>query len=291
VILRLSRELLEEGMKLENLPLICDALFYYARSQEYRTGRESYSDVLGYLAALEFIERATAWRRIQILLTQGSVHRHYCRAQLPWDEFVQHMEEGFKFYSRSFLSAVAQKEITHILNSTAYMIDFCLKSLRFSSKNMMIFHKVVDKCQKTLERSKDVITNHASNIVRAGDKNIFRSVQNGYPILLYICTLADPNRDGASVEILKQSFGDYIESLLEEMNSNGSSRNDRNVARVLDNMYYTFVFGKEYVSQMHNRFISELQPSLCRLLTATQSMKHDRRLRSAWAKLSSMVAC
>jgi hypothetical protein len=127
--------------------------------------------------------------------------------------------------------------------------------------------------------------------VRAGDKNIFRSVQNGYPILLYICTLADPNRDGASVEILKQSFGDYIESLLEEMNSNGSSRNDRNVARVLDNMYYTFVFGKEYVSQMHNRFISELQPSLCRLLTATQSMKHDRRLRSAWAKLSSMVAC
>src|SRR5262249_13890875 len=87
LIQELARELVAAGVELQNSQLICDALFCFVRSQEFSQKRMSELDVLRYQRALTFIDQhqGKTVLGIQVLLTRGSIHRHYCRNRLlPW---------------------------------------------------------------------------------------------------------------------------------------------------------------------------------------------------------------
>ena len=70
--------------------------------------------------------------RLQVLLTEGSIHRHFCRQDnVSRAEFGEHFKAGMLCYRCIPFCHMAQGDVMHILNSVAYMIDFCMKALRF----------------------------------------------------------------------------------------------------------------------------------------------------------------
>lgn len=127
-------------------------VIYFARLHEFLTGRTSSSDVLSYLAPLHFLEHApkTSTRRLQILLTQGSVHRHFARQEeLEWVIYQQHLDDAFDCYTRALKSAQSQDHLLHTLNAVSYMMLFCLKALRFGDDETARSH-IIERSREAL---------------------------------------------------------------------------------------------------------------------------------------------
>jgi hypothetical protein len=104
-----SNALVASGLHFENIQLISAGLFYYARAAEFSLARTDFSAVLRYVSALDWIENVpgslSRWR-MRILLTRGSIHRHYLRdGNLTWREFEIHLKLAWADYTRAFLSS------------------------------------------------------------------------------------------------------------------------------------------------------------------------------------------
>lgn len=295
LIQTLSRELIETGIKLQNIQLVCDGLFYFVRSQEFRKGRTAYSEVLGYRAAMKFVEEAQGKTvmRLQILLTQGSIHRHFCRQDnLTWGEFQQNLDDGFECYLRAFKSALAQKHIMHTLNATAYMTDFCLKALRFVD-NKNAGNLLLEKIQEVIEYVHKVKEEIALNIQGEEEQSIFANIQQTYPILFYIITVSYPTISVEAKELLKGHFKVYVKDILNKMNTR-QNPNDWLKTRIqvkdtLNKLHRALNFGQQYHQEHYSILMQVLCLDLKHLLEGTRKIKEKGKPLIAWQKLSAIV--
>ena len=282
-------ELTEIALTVENLAMLSNALFYYSRSHEYSLGRVSHRDVLRYLLALEFIEKTSPSRRIQALLTQGSIHRHFCRSQdIEWPEFWEHMEAGTKLYLRAFESARVGNHITHELNAVSYMMDFCLKSLRFGD-NQNARKTIAERCKEAIEHADKVKDALQLDITRELDEEIMRNIQFSHSILSYVTTVSNPMINADNLKQLEQSFDIYASSFLEEIRKGRPIDSKRLIGVALRDLNRMLSFGQQYPRQ-YQVLSQVLNLYLRRLLDRTEVIAStNKSLRSAWKRLYSKV--
>ena len=131
---RLSAAMIRCGMAMENPNTIANALFFLARSIEVRNRPTTPEEVDHYTSIMRTVQRVSPARRVQALLTEGSIHRHYCaREGLAWDDFRDHAEEALRVFDRAFHSAARARMVNHAKDAVAYEAMLLIKALRFGS--------------------------------------------------------------------------------------------------------------------------------------------------------------
>lgn len=295
LIQALSQELIATGMKLQNIQLVCDGLFYFVRSQELHDGKKDYSEVLRYRAALRFVEQAQGRTimRMQVLLTMGSIHRHFCReGSLTWIEFRQNLDEGWEFYQRAFKSALAHHHARHMLNAATYMADFCVKALRYADNNEarpVIYMKAVEALS-VCQRIEEEINSNKPDMV--GDKNqdMLSNIQRDIAILLYLVTVAESNLMPNQMALIKSRFATQIELLVIRLNTSQDSKRWQETQKIakgfLTALQRSFIYGYEGHPKQHEALMKNLQPELQWLLKASYKLKDKRQPLKAWRDIA-----
>lgn len=290
IVQELSRELLRIGMEFQNIQLVSDAIFYIARLQELRKGRTNPSEVLDYRTALRFIEEAQGRTvmRIQILLTQGSIHRHFCRQEnIGWTDFYQNMEDGFACYRRAFKSALVQKHVLHTLNATSYMIDFCIKGLRFLDDNDAR-PVLVEKSREAVEYFSKAEKEIVPMIKGEEEQGIYDNARDGYVILLYLVTQSLPCLDKDAKDLLKQSLHNHVEGIKTKLKERFSDWKIRKSGQDAINRLWTVISsGQQCFENNSDELIKFLCLDLKRLLKCTRGLrdKKNRQLPN-WLKMA-----
>lgn len=211
LIQSLSRKCIEFGIAHGNLQMICDGLFYICRLSE-RSSAPTSTKVTGYRSALSFIDGAQGRpsRRLQVLLTLGSVHRHFCAQHgVGWSMFRQHMQDALAAYQRVLRSGKVYGRVDYVLISLSCTMDLCLKACRLAS-NEDDASFVIDQCASTIRSANQVEDLLSNRVVGWEGENTFTSVRLAYPLVLYVASLVDhdPHAAGELMEHLKACASD-----------------------------------------------------------------------------------
>lgn len=282
---QLSNELITEGFRVENLQLICRALFYLVRSHERGQSRTSCANVLGHLEALRFMDGMPLRKeiRLQVLLTEGSIHRHFCRDNMSWAEFREHFEAGMLCYSRAFRSAIAQGNVMHILNSVSYMTDFCMKALRFPDDENA---NGVVRCYVpgVIDDARRVRADVLDKIRGPEEEGIYGSIRNGYPLVLYLDALSSVS---SSTDELRSCFASLVESVLKLVAPSETELLNQSLTRI----YRTLCWGESFNCTRNHELITALRNDLRSLLKGTQqAAMRSEKIGKIWKKLSALVS-
>ncbi len=279
LIKKLSQELIAIGLKLQNVQLVCEGLFYYVRSQELHAGKKDYSEVLQYRAALEFVEQAQGRTvmRMQVLLTMGSIYRHFCReGELPWSEFRQNLDEGWGYYRRAYRSAFAHRHPRHMLNATSYLIDFCRKALRYADEKdarLAIRFKAEEAFSVCQQTEKELAGDVAGDKV----KELFSTIRRGVPTLLYVLSVSEGEPASDKVALLRTSFKEQVETLAKRLNTKQDQESWRNTHKAtktfMTNLHRSLVYGENGYPVQYKHLLKELEPDIKRLLEVTYNNK------------------
>ena len=296
-----ARETIAYSANVENLQGICDALFYYVRSQELLQGPLSDSAVEGYAAALEFVEqnRRRRVRRLQILLTHGSLHRHACRRNdIAWEDFRRHMDTAFIWYGRAFKSASDQNHLQHKLGALCYMSDFCLKAMRFAASGDMAVRVTIDHALEVLKlwRASQGPTGLLGSLQQpsANDSMVsiqkqvlLRTLDEEIPLLLYIEALTIQNRSSAQNETLLKSWRDFAQDVRNRFPRTSSYERAQYANTIWKRIQRIIRFGSAYNSSTNQSVITVIHSSLSAVLEATKphSGPHVR----TWEQVCTLV--
>jgi hypothetical protein len=134
--LKLARELISVAMRSEDLQLLCHAVFYPARANEFAEARRTPRTVSAWEAVLVFAERFTDSRRLKIraLLSLSSLHRHMLREEhVPWNDFVMHAAPAIDYSRRALRYSRATGSIMHQLNALSYMSQVCIMGFKLAA--------------------------------------------------------------------------------------------------------------------------------------------------------------
>ncbi len=288
---QLSQEIVRYGSRTGNLQLICDGIFYWVRSQELRTqiqkSRFTHRDVGIYRTALGVLERSQVKtvRRWQLLLTQGSVHRHYCRrSDLAWPQFEQHMKMSFEFYRRSARSALVEGHVLHTLNAISYMSGLCRMALRFAQE---------EKARAVIRGAAHETLSYVIGMVPYRDRvsgpeerNIFSTIQWSVGPLVYIDAVARARWPPDLEDQLKRVFSLCVDAYLDTLTSARRSEFHKHVKIGLRTFLRAVRFGEAHSPLKNKEIIRMLHSSFIQLLDAT---KYSGSNRALWKKLSSAV--
>lgn len=209
-----ATELIAYAVSVENVPAICDGLFYFVRSRELRQREFSPASVNAYSVALTLVEKSRRWRarRLQVLLTHGSLHRHAAMcASVGWEDFLQHHDAAFNWYRRALRSAAAQHNEQHVLNALAYMSGLVIKALRFAPSISGTGRELI------ISRSAEVLSLVRSNILEKAatsglvleDNAVRRTVCENVPYLLYVEAYGMPTLAEESAQRLRASWHQF----------------------------------------------------------------------------------
>lgn len=277
----LSRELLDAGVKVENLQLISDALFYYIRSQELQAGREHSPKVLTYLPALKFVEEAQGKtiRAIQVLLTQGSAHRHFLRQdKITWDQARPHFEDGFESYTRAFYSALAKRHVLHILNSTSYMMGLCCKGLRFVD-DIRSRDRIAERSEQALSYADLALRDLDTSTLDDEARNIHTTIRMSYAILLYVTAVSGPEIGKETLKLFGVSFRALVDQLLDDAAVGGVAimieRSRKTLTTTITDLMRALRFGQYCSTVNRNLLMKEISTDLQSLADGTIRIKKN----------------
>jgi hypothetical protein len=292
LVRQLARELLEINVVTENTAHVGDALFYYVRAIEIRKGATELtsSEVQTYLSMLQFIENIPGLgrRRLQTLLTQGSVIRHFCRTRLDWRVYSMYMDEAFQFYKMALLSAIAQNNYTHILNPISYMQLFCIQALRYVKDDelasMPIFAR---KCRNVYEDTKEIVEKLDPSSLRKGlELTLYDTVCQNILILRYVIWVTCTEQHSVTSEQIEQGFRQLVNDYIKKIDDRTSKNLPKSLAQLLNALYRAFIFGKKYREERHNVLINLLQPIFPIFFEKTRKFA---KLNSQWKNLYSLI--
>lgn len=277
----LSRELLDGGMRLENLQLISDALFYFIRSEELQAGRDHSPKVLTFLPALKFIEEAQGKtvRTIQVLLTQGSAHRHFLRQDnLTWDSVRFHFEEGFQSYTRAFYSAWAKQHATHILNATSYMMSLCCKGLRFTDDHCAK-KRVAERSEQALAYADQALRDLDVSALDEEASSIHTTIVMSYSVLLYVTAVGGPELSKETLNLFKVNFRNVVDQLLEDAEPGGTPKiieqSRKRLTTTITDLTRALQFGQHCSKVNRDLLMNEVLTDLLRLVEGTDRIKKN----------------
>jgi hypothetical protein len=200
------------ALDLENVTYLASSVFFYVRSLESIAPPKSENDLSGYLAALQFVERASPIRTLQALLTQGTLHRNYCfRSQgiSSWEDFVAHADEAFTCYRRAFHTAVNSRSTTHQLTATSYCGELCLGCLPHARTSSARAYTVA-KVDTTLEMYEYVRKHYPTRADVGGDGHIWDTLAHTYPFLRML--VLDSQSQALTYEAVGQELSDALKA-------------------------------------------------------------------------------
>lgn len=299
VITALAKNLVEEGIRVENFQLISEGVFYHTRAQEMRASKTSYSDVLSFRAALKFVEdvpQTRARHRLRIMLTQGSIHRHYCRDdKLSWDEFYRHFEEGMERYVRAFKSARAQGHTLHMLNAVSYMSSFCLSALRYNlipESVTLIGTKSRDAVAYALELDEELVGRELWEREQVLLSNIRRNI----PLLRYVCHMFAPLTIEGNIDAVKEGFSQCVEGVKNEVaKGEAAGRHQdciKSVRHTLRSINRVFEYGDRLDPQRNQILLETVRPLASDILNVTRDLvtSNASYVGKEWRRLSGRIA-
>jgi hypothetical protein len=289
MIRQLSRELIESGLGLENYQLVCDALFYCVRSQECREWDIPYDEAVECLRVIRFLEdiEGRFRRRLQILLTQGSIHmRFFCsQKNIKWEKFQQHMAEGFECYLRALKSAESQPNVMHILNSACYLMELCLKSLCFAGDKDAESY-IISKSKEATTNARDAEQQVAPKVKGAQEQNLLKSLRRFHTILLYVITVSAKDITNDARISLRGLFDDCVSSLLGEANVLWGEEADKTFNFITQ----AFSYGLHHNGRNFEFLMKELHPCVKRLLDRTSGLMQSGGRLTSWRTLSQIIS-
>jgi hypothetical protein len=131
----LVNKMVEAGFAAENINSVANATFFLVRIIEFANRALTSEDAENYSVLMRFVQRVSPARRVQALLTEGTVHRHYCSTdKIGWEEFCFHAEEALAIYDRTIDAARRGGMPTHAANSLSYSGQIFQKAFRFSDQ-------------------------------------------------------------------------------------------------------------------------------------------------------------
>ncbi|HEX8286718.1 MAG TPA: hypothetical protein VF556_01905 [Pyrinomonadaceae bacterium] len=298
-----SREYITDGLRIENIQVICDALYNYSRAQEFRKSWTEFSSVLDYLPVLSYVEnapRTRARQRIKIVLTQGSIYRHFCRNnKLKWNEFLTAFENGMYLYQRAFQAALSESHTMHICNATSYIIELCSMSLRYYNEP-----DTLDKLAENLEKTIDIVNKLGKNVdklIRLNNEEIiFSTINQNFPALLYAHLVSKTFIKDDELFYLKERTASSINLLLEKLNNAEEEVNDflknkkleqakRSIKSVLRNFRRAISYANKRNTIRNMTLFDLLHPHLNDFLSETRWLSRDEIIGGEWSKLSNIV--
>ncbi len=281
----LSRDLIEAGIKLENVHLICSGAFYYVRGLEFEAGRRKFMHVLQYLAALDWIEQVPGARarwRMRVLLTRGSLHRHYLREDsLLWPEFQEHLELAWHDYMRAWHTAFSAKHVLHSLNSAVYMSGVCKSAMRYG-KDQSTHSVVLDYCRQASE----ICDLAVRNLRAKGPKElpIMESVERALPLLRYVLRISMSSEPlNAKVESLEweRYFGVAAKG---RQRSTRMKEKQKHEEEITKEIYRVLRFADFTNPTRFNESLEHFRPWLLQFRDAAQAPSSD-----SWRKLTDLT--
>lgn len=143
------------GERAENLNSIANAIFFLVRSME-EGEPPSIDEVTRYVSLLRFVQRVSRARRIQAIVTEGSVHRHYLRrVGVTLQEFALSGAEALRLYEVALDSAERLNIRGHFTTTLSYCGQILGKGLEFKVPQHWL-HRWSPGIQARLARVLDV---------------------------------------------------------------------------------------------------------------------------------------
>ena len=286
-------EYIKEGLRVENIQAVCDGLYCYSRAQELRKkSLAQYSSVLDYFTVLKYVEnapRTRARQRIKIVLTQGSIFRHYCENnELKWNEFLPAFEKAVLLYSRAFQAAISQRHSMHIGNATSYMMELCRLSLRYYNEpnaldiiaeNLEKTIQVVDKVEKNLENLLSWET----------EENIYSTIRRNFPALLYAHLVSKKFLNENEKDTLQKRVTSCIDGLLKEIESVEVGRERKLAINIIKNFRRVISYANKRSPEQNLVLLGLLRTEFNTLLDETQWLCRDGEFFGQWATLSELI--
>jgi len=230
-------------------------------------------------------------RRLQVLLTKGSIHRHFCRQeQITWSEFRQHMEDGWECYLRALRSALALNHTFHALNAVSYLMDFCTKSLRFGG--LREAHDVIgEKCAEALLHAERADQQVRARIRGEEEQNLVSTVSQSRTVLSYVVAITAWS--GEREKALQDEFVNYVRHVLavaeiaKAPGDRGKTR--RQIDSALKNLHRAIDFAEMNNPNRNYSLLCALRPQFELLLGETRRLfVSEGRPFGSWAKLSTI---
>lgn len=190
-----AKQALDLALELENVTYLSSTVFIYVRSLEAVSPPASAEELNGFIDAMRFVEQASPIRALQSVLTQGSLHRHYClRSQQihSWTDFTFHADEAFLSYRRAFAAARGSRSTTHVLTATSYCGELCLGVANSPLReNPEAFGYLATRLKNTLDMYKQVRSDFPRREDVSGDWDIWDTIHETYPFLLILAMAAN----------------------------------------------------------------------------------------------------
>jgi hypothetical protein len=288
VITRLATEGLQTAFAVHDVQAICDILFYHSRHLEFQAGRTG-EDVLAFLDGFRFIEenQFRRRRRAQLLMTQGSVHRHAARNdRLTWPEFRFHVSESFHFYSRVLASAEAADQITYLLNSVAYQIDLFYLAVRYANEPEA-WDLVISICHDAYRNAQSLISNPKLAASDGLDATMLRNIHRAIPLLLYSRVAANSHPSPSDENALGASFDQLTKDVETSLRGVDYGEGVKLAVEVTKRVNRVIAFVAAHDRERDEEMRRLLKPQLRGLLSATQRYAGKKR---DWNDLNNLVA-
>jgi len=200
---------------------------------------------------------------MRILLTRGSIHRHYLRdGNLSWNEFAIHLKLAWADYTRAFLSSYWHRHSLHALQSLAYSIGLCRAAFKYAA-DPYAHLGIQNFIGEALERCELV----RRDIVRKGSDEIkiWGNVERGEAILLYVASIAAVRVEDAPLESLDKRWSGYVDLVL----SARSARNFSAVDDAFNDLIRGFQFAEKANTVRHLATYERVKNHVERLLRET----------------------
>lgn len=213
-----ATEMIEYAVAVENTSAICDGLFYFIRSREMAQSDLAEQDVAAWSGALTFVETNRRWwraRRLQVLLTHGSLHRHAAtRSSASWEEFVRHADAASSWYERALKSALAQGNRQHVLNALSYSANLVIKALRFAESMPRSGREfVIYRSGEVLNSLRKYLAEGVATVVPQ-EPALEKAILESQPFLLYLqaCRRDRAKHEEEAVKTSWHALSDSVES-------------------------------------------------------------------------------
>lgn len=291
----LSRELFALGVRVGNYTVCGDAVFYFVRAAEYDRasakdfGEDAANQLLSMLPALEVVERVSGTRRTQALLTQGSIHRHVGRWQdVGQDRFLSHAMAAIRLYQRVLHGALPRGHLTFALNAASYMIDVCIKLLRFdadsTSASVILAH-----ARSASDGAAKVIAALRPEAMVQRDSEIEAEIARTLPILEYVIAVHDREPAGATNALVAT-----VTSMRNVVEDHGKPRRARaqQLGALLRNVNRAVRFANRTGLANHRTALAQVQPPWRWRLQETFAFVariRDRKLQRALEQLLALL--
>ena len=124
--------MVESGLVGENVNSAANATFFFVRMVELGQHPASEEDVETYAELLRFVQRISPARKVQALLTEGSIHRHYCMSGAPtFERYLSHADAALEIFDRARQAATRAGMVDQVGNSLSYAGQVLTRALRY----------------------------------------------------------------------------------------------------------------------------------------------------------------